>query len=95
MEVQDNFPYMEPRYWPDNVRACLGAALLGQGDVEEALAVFEQDLSTSQNPRNGWSLKGKELALRALGRVGEADEVFEEFLEAWQFADVDLLQPCF
>ena len=95
VEVQDKFPYMEPRYWPDNLRACLGAALLGQGDAEEALAVFEQDLSASQNPRNGWSLKGKELALRALGRVGEADKVLEEFLEAWQFADVDLLQPCF
>ena len=95
VEIQDTFPYMEPRFWPDNVRACLGGALLHEGEAEEALAVFEEDLSTPENPRNGWSLKGKELALRALGREEEADQTVEEFDKAWQFADVDLIQPCY
>ena len=92
---KDTFPYMEPRFWPDNVRACLGGALLHGGEAEAALAVFEEDLSVPENPRNGWSLKGKVLALRALGREEEADQAEEEFDKAWQFADVDLLQPCY
>ena len=87
--------YMEPRYWPDNVRACLGAALMHEGEAEEALAVFEEDLSTSKTPRNGWALKGKVLALRALGRDEEADRAVEDFEKAWQFSDVDLQHPCF
>ena len=95
VDIQDTFPYMEPRYWPDNVRSCLGAALLRQNRADQALAVFEKDLTTPQNPNNGWSLKGKELALRALGRDEEAEEVAQSFFEAWQFADVDLYEPCF
>ena len=95
VDIQDTFPYMEPRYWPDNVRSCLGAALLRQNRPDQALAVFEKDLTTPQNPNNGWSLKGKELALRALGRDEEAEEVAQSFFEAWQFADVDLYEPCF
>jgi len=93
--IQDTFGYMEPRYWPDNVRSCLGAALMREDRNEEALAVFEEDLSTPQYPGNGWSLKGKELALRALGRDDEAEEVALSFFEAWKFADVDLDEPCF
>jgi len=93
--IQDSFPYMEPRYWPDNVRACLGAALLEDNKAGEALAVYEEDLSHSQNIKNGWSLKGKELALRALGRDNEADEVLASFLEIWHYADVDLRESCF
>ena len=93
--IQDSFPYMEPRYWPDNVRSCLGAALLRDNKPSEALAVYEEDLSPEQNIKNGWSLKGKELALRALGRDNEADEVLDSFLEIWQFSDVDLQQSCF
>jgi len=95
VQIQETFPYMEPRFWPDNVRACLGGALLHEGEAEAALAVFEEDLSVPENPRNGWSLKGKEMALRALGREEEADQAAHDFNKAWQFADVDLLQPCF
>ena len=86
---------MEPRYWPDNVRPCLGAALLRENRAAEALGVFEKDLAPPGNPGNGWSLKGKEVALRALGRDEEAEEVAVEFDEAWQFADVELPGPCF
>merc|ERR1711892_57122 len=93
--IQDSFGYMEPPYWPDNVRSCLGAALLREDKPGDALAVFEKDLSTPQYPYNGWSLKGKELALRALGRDDEAEEVVLSFFEAWKFADVELQEPCF
>jgi hypothetical protein len=93
--IQDGFPYRRPRYWPENIRPCLGAALLRENKADEALTVFEKDLSPLKNPGNGWSLKGKELALRALGRDEEADVAAENFFEAWKFADVDIEAPCF
>ena len=94
VKIQDSFPYNEPPYWPDSVRVCLGAALLHEGKANEALAVFEEDLSASWYPRNGWSLKGKELALRNLSREEDAEQVAEEFGKAWKFADVELKLPC-
>ena len=95
MAILDDFPYAEPRYWPDHVRACLGAALLREKKTKQALAEFEKDLTMPHFPNNGWSLKGKELALKALGRDYEAEKAAHKFSEAWKFSDVDLQEPCF
>jgi len=95
VDLQDTFPYMEPRYWPDNTRACLGSALLRGNKPDEALVVFEQDLALSENPSNGWSLKGKALALMELGLEEEAANTLDKFSEAWKFADFQIDDPCF
>ncbi len=84
----DLFPYMEPPFWPTNLRACLGQALLDEGRYAEAEEVYVEDLV--EWPGNGWSLKGLEVALRGQGREEEASRAREAFEEAFQYADFEL-----
>lgn len=88
--VQDQLPYMEPPYWYFPVRQYLGAALLDAKRPVEAEAVFREDLGHMHTPRNGWSLYGLELALRAQGKAQEAEETHRQFEQAWTLADVEL-----
>jgi hypothetical protein len=84
----DAFPYMEPPFWPTNLRACLGQALLDERRFEEAEKVYIQDLV--EWPGNGWSLKGLELALWGQGKQTEARMGRRAFEEAFQYADFEL-----
>jgi tetratricopeptide (TPR) repeat protein len=88
VELQDAMAYIEPPAWYYPVRQSLGAILLEEGRVEEAEAVYREDLI--QYPRNGWSLFGLAQALAAQGKSDEAAEVQTQFDEAWQAADVTL-----
>ena len=83
--LEDDLYYGEPPEWTVPVREELGYVLLEADRPAEAEEVFRQDLE--RFPANGWSLKGLELALRALGRDEEAETVAAEFREAWQYAD--------
>ncbi|MGD8495899.1 MAG: hypothetical protein PVF05_06880 [Gemmatimonadales bacterium] len=86
--LEDALYYGEPPEWTVPVRQELGAVLLAAGRPDEARAAFEADLERFR--ANGWSLKGLELSLRALGRDVEADEAAARFADAWQYADVDI-----
>jgi len=86
--LADAIPYMEPAYWPIPVRPTLGAALLQAGEPAKAEQVFREDLL--RWPRNGWSLHGLEQALRAQGRLPQADDVQRQYKDAWSRADVKL-----
>jgi tetratricopeptide (TPR) repeat protein len=88
VSLADAIPYMEPAYWPIPVRPTLGAALLQAGDAAKAEKVFRDDLL--RWPRNGWSLYGLEQALRAQGRVAQAEDVDRQLKQAWSRADVKL-----
>ena len=83
--AEDAIPYMEPSYWPFPVRPAFGAALLRSGQASRAEDVFRDDLR--RWPRNGWSLYGLELALRAQSRAEDAASVQRQFLEAWRHAE--------
>ncbi len=91
--VQDALPYTEPPAWYFPVREALGQALLESGRPAEAEAVFREQLR--HTPRNGWSLHGLALALRAQGRSADALAVERDFAEAWSLADVPLRAPVF
>lgn len=96
--ILDSFPYMEPPFWPLNLRACQGQALLDEGRFEEAEEVYRQDLV--EWPGNIWSSKGLVLALQAqVGREGKREEVRraqEEFEKASEYMDFDLEErSCF
>ena len=93
ISLLDRFPYMEPPFWPYNLRSCLGQLLLDAQRWQDAEDVFQTDLS--RWPENGWSLKGLELALRGQGRETAADSVKERFEKAWEYADVKLDRACF
>jgi tetratricopeptide (TPR) repeat protein len=83
---EDALLYGEPPEWTVPVRHELGAVLLAAGRLDEAERVYREDLE--RFPSNGWSLRGLEIALRELGRDRAADDMAEEFEEAWGHADV-------
>jgi hypothetical protein len=59
----DSLRYDEPWGWMQPVRHALGALLLEQGRIEEAEAVYRQDLV--RHPENGWALHGHKAWMRA------------------------------
>ena len=88
VEVQDGLYYGEPPEWFYPVRESFGAALLLNGQPEQAEAVFRADLQ--QNPRNPRSLFGLLKALEAQNKHDAAEEVRREFQAAWKNADTKL-----
>jgi len=72
--LEDALPYDEPWGWMQPTRHALGALLLEQGQVNEAEAVYREDLglggtlSRAQvHPDNVWSLRGLNDCLSARG----------------------------
>jgi len=79
VEPDDHHPYDEPWGWMQPTRHALGALLLEQGHVEEAEAVYREDLGlggtlsrATIHPDNVWSLKG---LMDCLERRDAADTV--------------------
>jgi hypothetical protein len=91
ISMVDALPYLEPPFWPINLRACLGQTLLDEQRYADAENVFTNDLAIW--PENGWSLKGLQLALEAQGR--DSADVKTRFDKAWLYADVPLTRACF
>lgn len=85
VEIHDGLGYDEPEPLPFSARHWLGAVLLEAGRPAEAEEVYRRNLV--QHPHNGWSLHGLEAALRAQGKTAEADEMRDQFREAWARAD--------
>lgn len=88
VRLEDSLTYDEPPPWYHPVRNRLGEALLAAGRAAEAERVFRDDLQLVRE--TGWSLSGLERALRARGRVREADLVARRFQEAWKHADAPM-----
>ncbi len=81
---EDALAYGEPPEWTIPVRQELGALLLAAQRPTDAEKVFREDLR--RFPENGWSLRGLAEALRAQGRVVEAQEVTARFEKIWEGA---------
>lgn len=90
--VEDRLVYMEPPEWMIPVRHPLGAILLEAGKPAEAEREYREDLR--RWPENGWSLFGLEKALRAQGRISEADDTLARFKQAFARADFNLSSSC-
>ncbi len=93
VEQDDALIYDEPWGWMEPVRHALGALLLEQGRVEEAEAVYRQDLRV--HPDNGWALHGLAECLGLTGRPAEAMEVDKRFRQAWANSDLEIKASCF
>ncbi len=72
--LEDSLPYDEPWGWMQPTRHALGALLLEQGRIDEAEAVYLEDLGlggdlsrAQTHPDNVWSLRGLHTCLRARG----------------------------
>ena len=102
VELDDTLPYDEPWGWMQPARHALGALLLEQNQVEEALQVYRADLGLdtllsrpSQHPDNVWSLHGYVECLRRLGRHEEAASAQFRLDLAQARADVAISASCF
>ena len=85
-ELQDKLAYMEPPEWHYPQREALGGALLRQGQVAEAEAVFRHELEL--NPRNGRAIFGLLESLKAQRKPTEW--VQKEYDEAWKSSSTKL-----
>jgi len=86
--IEDENNYTEPPDWVQPMRHYLGSALLKAGQPEEAEDVYRRDLKWNQN--NGWSLFGLHKALTAQNKKDEASQVYNQWQEAWNEADIIL-----
>ncbi len=86
--LEDQNNYTEPPDWPHPMRLYLGSALLAANKFKEAEKVYRRDLDWNKN--NGWSLFGLQQSLQLQGKTDEAEIIYNEFLSAWQRADIKL-----
>ena len=100
--LDDNLPYDEPWGWMQPARHALGALLLEQGRVEEALAEYRADLGfdsvlnrSSQHPDNVWSLSGYHECLERTGQHELAAVAQQRLALARARADVPVQASCF
>ncbi|MDG1999708.1 MAG: hypothetical protein P8I79_11270 [Amylibacter sp.] len=80
--LEDTLPYDEPWGWMQPTRHALGALLLEQGHVDEAEAIYREDLglggelSRAQiHPNNVWSLRGLNECLKAKGQGSSKESI--------------------
>lgn len=102
--ADDNLPYDEPWGWMQPTRHALGALLLEQGRVEEAEAVYREDLGLGGNltraqihPDNIWALRGLMDCLKARGAddTPEARLIRQRLDIAQARADLPVDVSCF
>ena len=100
--LDDALPYDEPWGWMQPARHALGALLFEQKRIEEAEAVFREDLGlggglsrASIHPDNVWSLKGLHDCLEARGDTGEIVHIRQKLDLANARADRQVAASCF
>ena len=102
VQIDDNLPYDEPWGWMQPTRHALGALLYEQGHMDEAEAVYRQDLGLGGNlsracihPDNVWSLKGLHDCLKSRGETEERRHIKQRLDLALSRADVSVAASCF
>ncbi|CAG8426001.1 unnamed protein product [Penicillium salamii] len=101
-ERDDSLPYDEPWGWMQPTRHALGALLLEQNRVDEALAVYAADLGIDttlpralRHPNNVWASHGYHECLIKLGRKAEARVFAPQLRLTLAMADVPIKSSCF
>jgi tetratricopeptide (TPR) repeat protein len=100
--LEDALPYADPPAWLMPVRHAYGALLLEQGHIEEAEAVYRDDLGLGGTlarrrvrPNNVWSLQGLHECLTSLGKHDEASKIVLQRDIALAAADIEVGVSCF
>ncbi|WEX91093.1 hypothetical protein PZN02_004712 [Sinorhizobium garamanticum] len=81
-EAEETIPYMEPPFWYYPVRQSLGAALLKDGQPEEAEREFNAALDRARG--SAWALYGLEQAAKARGNAPAQSKAAAERAKAWR-----------
>ena len=102
VELADNLLFSEPWAWMHPPRHALGALLLEQNRVQEALEVYRADLGFDdtlprclQHPDNVWSLHGYIECLNRSNRSNEAEILGQTLTRVQARADVEINASCF
>ena len=97
----DHLEYSEPWPWMHPPRHALGALLLEQDRVAEAIIHYEDDLGVgnrlprcAQHPGNIWALHGYHECLTRLGRIDEAAAVKPQLDEMIRQSDIEIKSSC-
>ncbi|MFC4671874.1 hypothetical protein ACFO5X_25220 [Seohaeicola nanhaiensis] len=100
--LEDALPYDEPWGWMQPARHALGALLFEQGRVDEAEAVYREDLGlggqlsrATVHPDNVWSLKGLHDCLERRGESAERAQIRLRLDLALARADSRVGASCF
>ncbi len=98
----DDLYYTEPWSWMHPPRHALGALLLEQGRIDEAMEVYRADLGyddtldrCARHPDNVWALHGYAECLDRLGRTREAETAARRARKALAKADQPIAASCF
>ncbi len=102
VELDDALPYDEPWGWMQPTRHALGALLLEQERIEEAEAVYREDLGLDQtlsracqHPGNLWSLHGLHECLTRRGETVESVHIKQQLDQALARAEVQVHASCY
>ena len=102
VQLYDELNYTEPWAWMQPTRHALGALLLEQGHVAEALSVYRADLGLdkslvrpSRHLDNLWSLHGYVECLEMQGEFEAAAPFRAKLAGATALADVPVSSSCF
>jgi tetratricopeptide (TPR) repeat protein len=99
--LSDHLEYSEPWPWMHPPRHALGALLLEQGQVDEAIIHYQDDLGIgnrlprcTQHPDNIWALHGYHECLMKLGRSAEAAAIKPRLDELLEQSDIEISSSC-
>ena len=99
--LSDRLEYSEPWPWMHPPRHALGALLLEQDRVDEAIIHYEDDLGIGnrlprcvQHPGNIWALHGYHECLTRLGRDDEAAAIKPALDERLRQSDIEIKSSC-
>ena len=99
--LSDNLSYSEPWPWMHPPRHALGALLLEQGHVEEAMQHYRDDLGIDNriprclhHPNNIWALHGYYECLNKMGLLDEAVALKPQLDSALSHVDISIESSC-
>ncbi|MEL6820543.1 MAG: tetratricopeptide repeat protein [Calditrichota bacterium] len=93
VQRDDALNYDEPWGWMQPARHALGALLMEQNRIDEAVAVYQKDLK--KHPKNVWALQGLAECLERQGKATEAKQYKKLLAAAAARADVKVDRSCF
>ncbi len=99
--LSDHLEYSEPWPWMHPPRHALGALLLEQNHVDDAIIHYQDDLGIgnrlprcTQHPDNIWALHGYHECLMKLGRTAEAAAIKPRLDELLKQSDIEISSSC-
>jgi len=101
IHYDDTLLYSEPWGWMQPTRHAFAALSLEQGNVEDALQAYAEDLGLDDtltrahtHPNNVWALHGYHECLIKLGRKDEARVIKKQLDLASAWADIEITASC-